>query len=150
MNSQTLPQDDDDRPMRPALLRGWRRRCPNCGAGPLLSGYLALTVAGLTAVGRGQRWAWLGIATLAGGGLWTLLLIASGALEFAAHRHRGIPALLLCPFHGLPQHRPLLLAPGELSPHGVGIGLHCGQCCLQPSLKQHHMLPLAVVLPGLI
>ena len=24
----------------PALLKGWRRRCPNCGTGPLLSGYL--------------------------------------------------------------------------------------------------------------
>ncbi len=32
--------DPDERPMRPALLRGWRRRCPNCGAGPLLRGYL--------------------------------------------------------------------------------------------------------------
>jgi uncharacterized protein (DUF983 family) len=30
----------EERPMRPALLRGWRRRCPNCGAGPMLSGYL--------------------------------------------------------------------------------------------------------------
>lgn len=29
-----------ERPVRPALLRGWRRRCPNCGAGPMLSGYL--------------------------------------------------------------------------------------------------------------
>ncbi|GHF50656.1 DUF983 domain-containing protein [Seohaeicola zhoushanensis] len=30
----------DDRPLRPALLRGWRRKCPNCGSGPLLKGYL--------------------------------------------------------------------------------------------------------------
>lgn len=30
----------DDRPLRPALLRGWRRRCPNCGAGPMMRGYL--------------------------------------------------------------------------------------------------------------
>ena len=30
----------NDRPMRPALLRGWRRRCPSCGSGPLLRGYL--------------------------------------------------------------------------------------------------------------
>jgi uncharacterized protein (DUF983 family) len=30
----------DDRPLRAALLRGWRRRCPNCGAGPMLRGYL--------------------------------------------------------------------------------------------------------------
>ena len=30
----------EDRPLKPALLRGWRRRCPNCGAGPMLRGYL--------------------------------------------------------------------------------------------------------------
>lgn len=34
--------DDDDRPLRPAMLRGWRRRCPSCGAGPLLRGYLSV------------------------------------------------------------------------------------------------------------
>lgn len=33
-------QMQDERPLRPALLRGWRRRCPNCGSGPLLRGYL--------------------------------------------------------------------------------------------------------------
>ncbi|MCF1708838.1 DUF983 domain-containing protein [Tabrizicola sp. J26] len=32
--------DADDRPLRLALSRGWRRRCPNCGAGPMMSGYL--------------------------------------------------------------------------------------------------------------
>ncbi len=32
--------DATERLMRPALLRGWRRRCPKCGAGPMLSGYL--------------------------------------------------------------------------------------------------------------
>lgn len=31
---------DDDRPMRPAMWRGWRRRCPACGEGALLKGYL--------------------------------------------------------------------------------------------------------------
>lgn len=31
---------DVERPMKPALLRGWRRKCPNCGTGPLLKGYL--------------------------------------------------------------------------------------------------------------
>ncbi len=31
---------EDERPLRPALLRGWRRRCPNCGAGPMMAGYL--------------------------------------------------------------------------------------------------------------
>ena len=29
-----------ERSLRPALLRGWRRRCPNCGGGPMMSGYL--------------------------------------------------------------------------------------------------------------
>ncbi len=32
--------DADERPLKPALLRGWRRRCPNCGSGPMLRGYL--------------------------------------------------------------------------------------------------------------
>lgn len=30
----------DDRPLGPALVRGWRGRCPNCGGGPILEGYL--------------------------------------------------------------------------------------------------------------
>jgi uncharacterized protein (DUF983 family) len=34
--------EDEDRPLRPALLRGWRRRCPNCGAGPMMRGYLSV------------------------------------------------------------------------------------------------------------
>lgn len=29
-----------DRELKPAMLRGWRRRCPQCGSGPLLKGYL--------------------------------------------------------------------------------------------------------------
>lgn len=29
-----------DRQTRTAMMRGWRRRCPNCGAGALLQGYL--------------------------------------------------------------------------------------------------------------
>jgi uncharacterized protein (DUF983 family) len=32
----------EDRPLKPALLRGWRRRCPNCGSGPMLQGYLTV------------------------------------------------------------------------------------------------------------
>ena len=28
------------REVKPALSRGWRRRCPNCGAGPMMRGYL--------------------------------------------------------------------------------------------------------------
>jgi uncharacterized protein (DUF983 family) len=30
----------EDRPLKPALLRGWHRRCPNCGTGRMLRGYL--------------------------------------------------------------------------------------------------------------
>jgi uncharacterized protein (DUF983 family) len=33
---------DEDRPLKPAMLRGWRRRCPNCGAGPMMRGYLTV------------------------------------------------------------------------------------------------------------
>jgi len=40
--SASATSDADDRPLRPALLRGWRRRCPNCGAGPMLRGYLTV------------------------------------------------------------------------------------------------------------
>lgn len=31
-----------ERPLAPALRRGWRRRCPKCGAGPVLKGYLTV------------------------------------------------------------------------------------------------------------
>ena len=37
-SSHSFPTED--RPMRPAMLRGWRGKCPNCGAGPMLRGYL--------------------------------------------------------------------------------------------------------------
>ena len=29
-----------EREVKPSLLRGWRRRCPNCGTGPIMDGYL--------------------------------------------------------------------------------------------------------------
>lgn len=29
-----------ERPVRPAMWRGWRRRCPNCGKGPMMKSYL--------------------------------------------------------------------------------------------------------------
>ncbi|MBM1221190.1 DUF983 domain-containing protein [Ponticoccus sp. SC2-23] len=32
--------DEDDRPTKPAILRGFRRRCPNCGRGHIFDGYL--------------------------------------------------------------------------------------------------------------
>lgn len=42
--TQAHPQSEDDtpatRPIWPALARGWRRKCPNCGSGRVLKGYL--------------------------------------------------------------------------------------------------------------
>ncbi|NRA98406.1 MAG: DUF983 domain-containing protein [Rhodobacteraceae bacterium] len=35
--TQTQPET---RNTRQAMVRGWRQRCPNCGKGPLLRGYL--------------------------------------------------------------------------------------------------------------
>lgn len=32
--------DDEARPMRRAMWRGWQRRCPACGSGPMMQGYL--------------------------------------------------------------------------------------------------------------
>jgi uncharacterized protein (DUF983 family) len=31
---------DAERPLRSAALRGWRQRCPCCGRGPMMRGYL--------------------------------------------------------------------------------------------------------------
>lgn len=31
---------EDDRPMRQAMWRGWRKRCPNCGDGRIIFNYL--------------------------------------------------------------------------------------------------------------
>ena len=36
------PEEAPERAVKPALLRGWRRRCPSCGAGPIFSGYLSV------------------------------------------------------------------------------------------------------------
>lgn len=34
------PAPDHERPLWPALWKGFRRRCPSCGSGPLLRNYL--------------------------------------------------------------------------------------------------------------
>ncbi|NEX45766.1 DUF983 domain-containing protein [Pseudotabrizicola algicola] len=36
---------EDDRPLRAALLRGWRLRCPNCGTGRMMEGFLKVRAA---------------------------------------------------------------------------------------------------------
>lgn len=62
---------------------------------PLLAFYLALTVGGLAALGRGQRWPWLGVAALTGGFGWGLLLIFAGALDARASASVAAYLLLL-------------------------------------------------------
>ena len=34
--------DSEERALGPALRRGFRRKCPNCGTGPVLTGYLTV------------------------------------------------------------------------------------------------------------
>ncbi|MBK1635867.1 DUF983 domain-containing protein [Rhodovulum adriaticum] len=34
--------ESDQRPLGEAVIRGWCKRCPNCGAGPLFVGYLTV------------------------------------------------------------------------------------------------------------
>lgn len=36
----TAPAVPDDRPLWPALRLGWRRRCPACGEGKMMAGFL--------------------------------------------------------------------------------------------------------------
>jgi uncharacterized protein (DUF983 family) len=38
----THTDDSHERPLKPALLRGWKRVCPNCGSGPIFNGYLTV------------------------------------------------------------------------------------------------------------
>lgn len=44
MPETTAPtaQTDDDRLMKPAMWRGFRRRCPNCGEGHMFTSYLKI------------------------------------------------------------------------------------------------------------
>ncbi len=36
----SLKDNAEDRDVRGAMLRGWRRKCPNCGTGPMMKSYL--------------------------------------------------------------------------------------------------------------
>ena len=40
MTSLLSPAAPEDRPLWPAVRRGWSGRCPNCGSGSMLQGYL--------------------------------------------------------------------------------------------------------------
>jgi len=62
---------------------------------PLLAGYLALVVGGITLLSRSQRWFWLGVGALAGGGSWTALLIVLGGLDQVSNLSVGVLVLML-------------------------------------------------------
>jgi uncharacterized membrane protein len=62
---------------------------------PLLSLYLALTVGGLSAVSRHQRWWWLGAMALVGGFGWGLLLIVGGLVDLSQTLSVGLLTLAL-------------------------------------------------------
>ena len=36
----SLDSAQPERPTRQSVFRGWRRKCPNCGSGPMFKGYL--------------------------------------------------------------------------------------------------------------
>jgi uncharacterized protein (DUF983 family) len=36
------PPKTEERELKPALWKGWQRKCPNCGKGPLLKNYLTV------------------------------------------------------------------------------------------------------------
>lgn len=42
MDDTPTPPEQEERPMKRALWRGWRRRCPACGTGPMMKGYLTV------------------------------------------------------------------------------------------------------------
>lgn len=37
---QEVDSQESERAVRPAMMRGWRRRCPRCGKGPMMKSYL--------------------------------------------------------------------------------------------------------------
>ncbi|WP_299611818.1 DUF983 domain-containing protein [uncultured Tateyamaria sp.] len=42
LTEHTHSTEEHQRPVRPALWRGWQRKCPRCGNGRLLKGYLKM------------------------------------------------------------------------------------------------------------
>lgn len=62
---------------------------------PLLAGYLAIVIGGLALLSRRQRWYWLGVSALAGGGAWSALLIVMGGLDQLSTLSVGLLVLML-------------------------------------------------------
>jgi uncharacterized membrane protein len=62
---------------------------------PLLAGYLALVIGGLTLLSRRQRWFWLGVSALAGGAGWTAVLTVVGGLDQSSTLSLGVLVIVL-------------------------------------------------------
>jgi len=63
---------------------------------PMLAVYLALTIAGLVGVSRAQRWPWLALIALLGGGIWSLwLILVGGAMTVLGSLSIGMFVVLL-------------------------------------------------------
>jgi uncharacterized membrane protein len=62
---------------------------------PLLTGYIAVVVGGLTLLSRRQRWMWLGVSALIGGAGWSLVMILMGGLGQVSMLSVGLLVLLL-------------------------------------------------------
>lgn len=60
---------------------------------PLLLAYLAIIVGGLCALGRTRRWSWLGALAVAGGFIWSALLLSTGTAGAADTLALGIYTL---------------------------------------------------------
>ncbi len=93
---------------------------------PLLAGYIAVVIGGLTLLSRRQRWMWLGISALVGGAGWSLLMILMGGLGQLSMLSVGLLVLLLG--IGL----PVLAADGRETPvlRGIAAIVAAGQLAL--------------------
>jgi len=40
MDTMPNTEQNAERPMKQAMMRGWRRKCPNCGSGAMMRSYL--------------------------------------------------------------------------------------------------------------
>lgn len=85
---------------------------------PLLASYLALTVGGLCAVSRQQRWAWLGAGALVGGFGWGLVLLLGGAMDATSTISLGLLIVLL----GIAFPLVLLADRGAIMRLAAGLG----------------------------
>ncbi|MET0238815.1 MAG: DUF2339 domain-containing protein [Sphingobium sp.] len=62
---------------------------------PLLAAYLALVTGGITLLSRSQRWFWLGVSALAGGGAWSAIMILLGGLDGSSSLSVGLLIVIL-------------------------------------------------------